>query len=268
MSDETASREVTNEELARAAEEVETTETEEVVEEVEEETEETGEEVEETEEEVTSAPPEPTDNRERSALGRRTSYVEERVDTLDSKLDEILAAIELGKKPETPEDEDSFITKGDLKSYMEKNDGDKVEVKARYDKDYIRAISKLGAGEDSDEVFDAILTELNTTYNQTYSKDASQDALINYFKASRAIYGKTEVKKNPLIKNKKKTGGGLSVGGDTTIKPKEAPLPELDEYARDFAKATGMSDEDIRKALASEPIKVVGDTVIGGTNRG
>lgn len=265
--DETASQKVTDEELARAAEEVEPTETEGVK--VEEETKETGDEVKETKEEVTSIPPEPTDNRERSALGRKTAYLEERIESFDSKLDEVLAAIELGKKPDISEDEESFLTKKDLKAWMEKQETNKLTVKSEYDKQYIRAISKLGADEEVDEVFDAILTELNSTYNQTYSQDASNDALINYLKASRAVYSKKPTRQNPLEKNKDKGGNGLGVSGGTKVKSKEAPLPELDSYAKDFIKETGMSESDVREALSSESkVHKSGDTVIGSIKNG
>lgn len=210
--------------------------------------EETG--VEETEQAIK---PEPDGNAERSRLGRKVKSLEETVQALMQKL-ETVAVTDI-KAPEEKieaEEEEEFIptTKKELEEFLEHREERKKKQNIDYETKYIAVVNNLGLEED-DTAHEAIVEEMMKNFNVRYSNDPARDAEINYLKAERAYLKKqmaavaSTERTNPLKGN----GKPVPVGGDTKVTKKKVALPKLDKYAEEFARDTGMTEDDLRRYL-------------------
>lgn len=199
---------------------------------------------------------EPTDNRERSNLGRKVAALEATISDFIRAQTEVLEA-KPAEEVDLDLDGDMPLTKKDLDNYFAKQTADKT----KYNTNYLNQVSKIGL-EDSDELFNSILAEMETGKYNFYTGDASRDAEVNYLKATKTVLSINKGKSNPLDKNKGKVTRGLGINGDTKVENRVAPLPELDEYAKSYAKKMGMTEDEIRGALAGKGVKASGDTLI------
>lgn len=190
---------------------------------------------------------EPTDNAERSRLGRRFSALENRVDS-------VLEKIESWKPEPAPaptesyEDDDMPMTRADLRNYISSEKKREADAAKSYDASYSKAVIQMGLDEEDDATFDAIVSKMNSDYNKKYSNDPVVDAERNYLRAAKAVLREAK-KGNPLTKNEGKVNKGLGISGDTTVTNPEEKMPELDEAALEYVKKTGMTDEQVKEAF-------------------
>ena len=188
------------------------------------------------------------EHKERSALGRKVKGIEERFDSLDGKIDELMA----GMKPSEPDDDEDFVpsTKKELDDYLTKWKAGETQKDRKYQDDYMLGIGKYREEED----FKEIKEELNKNFNFRNSDNGVLDAEVNYLKASRAYLKKklSGVKpESPLKGDPPK--GPLGVGSDgEPIEEGEPSVPKLDEHAQAFVDKVGMSKESVKDALTGE----------------
>lgn len=203
-------------------------------------------------------PVEPTDNRERSNLGRKVAALETTIAEFIQAQTEAIKPTQEVEQPDLDLDGDIPLTKKDLDNYF----ANQSKEKTRYNTSYLNQVSKIGL-DDSDDLFNSVLVEMETGKYNAYTGDAVRDAEVNYLKATKAVLSvKGDTKVNPLNKNTGKQTKGLGINGDTRVENKTAALPELDEHAKSYAKKMGMSEAEIRSALSGKGVKASGDTLI------
>lgn len=223
-------------------------------------------------------PEEPTDNAERSRLGRRMKNLEDSLSQLLSKLDSIGAASpvqQTQQQTNIPVNYDDSFMERELQAAVEQglipetiitpmdqlrvdNYRQRVEEKRsiEYQRGYINALKGF-KGDTDDSLHDEVVAELfrlESPFNQKRYGDPTVDARLNYLEAKSAILeGKVTT---PSAKNVfKGKQGNVPTGNHVTTKvaPSEESVPQLDEVSLQFIKSQGMSEETVRKAL-KEPL--------------
>ena len=220
---------------AAAAEAVETQE--QTTQETEKTTEETTEQVAETAVEELDKEGLPTDHKERSDLGRKTTALHRRVDETDNKLDRILTYLESEKTKDedvlTELAPDEPVTRKDLEEFVSQRDKDRKTKKENYQGSYDKTILSQGPELEQSE-FDAIIAEMTFTYDP--SDDPVRDAEKNFHKAEVAYLRKKAAK--PLEKENPLKGaapvGKLGVATSQKTVQKETIIPTLDAPAQSY----------------------------------
>jgi len=260
---EEASQPVSDEELDRAADEavgVAEEATEEEV--IEEESSEEEEAEEEQEEEIPAEPDAEKENAERSKLGRKVKELEAQLERQsienNERLAKALEAINNLTAKEEPEEDDFIMpeTKSELQKLIDealekKEQASKtvaVQKAEQYTKDYVDTMKDLVADEE-DDVREEIIARLKTEeFNVRHSDNGSRDAAKNIKNVIKSL----AVKKNVIPLKGEKPRAPLGGGGKDKVPGRELKLPKLSQEARDFIKATGMSDEEAAEALSGE----------------
>jgi len=212
-------------------------------------------------------PKEPDDNRERSQLGRRVSTIEQNFDKkLDAFKQEILSAL----KPSESDDDDlddsdgeTILTKREVEELFQKQ---QQKAKQR-DKNYLtevqRELVKYGNQfGDETEMFDAVIKEIETNHTLEVSDDPKGDAEKLYLRAKVAVMSKqaaNPVKDNPLKGKEPRSplGAGASSTTDTQVPQKI----KLDPVAEKYVKQMGLTEEQVKEALAGDDFLPSGSTV-------
>lgn len=219
--------------------------------------------------EVVSEPrekPEPEDQRERSRLGREVKGLKDTVASLKEDLGAVLSKLDrLGPKREViSQGEDSeeipeFIqTREDfLKANRALRRIEQKEQK-KYEDVYVHKIRSLGS--QNPDVHKEIFDEMMANFNNVITGDPEYDADLNYTKAKAALLSKkiASAKPKPNVRGKE-TVPSTNLSVESREETRESSTPELDEFAEEFRKKTGMKDESIKAALAGEtPVHLVG----------
>lgn len=198
--------------------------------------------VESASEEVVEEPkvapkPEDEDHSEKSRLGRRLTRLET---DIRSFMDEMKAS----RKPQEEQEEipEVISTREDVLKVLSVEERKKERARIEYETGYLRKLESFK----EDKEYDAIEKEMLANFNVRVTGNPMVDAEINFTKAKLSV---TEKK----IPGRTFNGRAESPKGTPTIPnpTKAAPkgLPELDEFARDFVRRTGMSEESQREAL-------------------
>ena len=215
-------------------------------------------------EEEPGEPEEPSDNAERSKLGRRVSAIESSIQTL---VEELRTVIKQTGKEDTPtdeeediwtdeDDENGYVTKKDLTGFYQKlrmqeaKEADRVKSETdKYNSDYNSVFQEFGKTGDA-EFHAEVLQEMKAHHNFKRSNSGLLDAELNYLKAKDAVLQKKATEhENPLDKNKGKDAKNLGVPSDTVVPGKIGALVKLDKYAEEFVSRVGMSEDSVKKAL-------------------
>lgn len=254
-----------SEEFTEHEEEVEAREEEEAEEESEEEKTELA-----AEQEEDVVPPEPSDNGERSKLGRKVKYIEDTVQSFQESFEEKMNRLEgllvsSNRKQDTDEsylrdyeagdDEEIIGTKAELKQFLtdynKETESARQKNQAKYERDYVQTIKRLGS-EETEEDHKDIYDEMMSHFNVRHSNNPLMDAEKNYLKATRSVLKKKVAapveKKNPLKGNKPKAP--LGAGGNNETMPKKIkPMPKFDAAAQDFMRKSGITPERAAEIL-------------------
>ena len=231
--------ESTSDELDRAAEELmEETAAAEAVEEQQEEA------VEEQQEEAVE---EPTDNGDRSRMGRKLKDVVTSMAAMQAKLDALA--------PATPaaEDEDGEAlltvaesdarTRRTIAAMHQENEAATLQ----YESTFLQQVVAMGEGGEHD----AIVEEMLDHHNTKTTGMPEVDAKLNYASASAAYYkglaGKTPARVNPVKGSA--PSGALGVSSTATVPKKATVMPKLDADLQDFVNSQGMSADSVKEAL-------------------
>lgn len=148
---------------------------------------------------------------------------------------------------QTQQDTEKFVaTVDDVKKVFTELELQKQREALVYNDKYLNEVARL-ALEDGlpDDQFGKLEEILATSIrgSKTKFKDPLLDAEINYLKASRLL--NTQKKVN--LKGDTPKGTGIGQPSQNTTKP--LPALKLDPEAEAYAKAMGLKEEDIRKAL-------------------
>lgn len=221
------------------------------------------------EEEEEEAQPEPSDNAERSKLGRKVKYMEDSLngikESIDERMDRMEKLFSQGQQQERheeqfedDEDEEVVLTKKEMREQMQQlmkeQQTQETNSQVQYEKGYLSTIKQLGSEEESEEEFNDIYDEMMANFNKKHSDNPEMDAEKNWLRATKSVLKKQAAKpikkENPLKGRKPKSPLGKG-GGDTT--PDTSPTtPKLDDVAAEFIRKTKMSDEAVADALSGE----------------
>lgn len=203
------------------------------------------------------------EHKERSKLGRRVSTMEQMIRDRDSKIDDLLYRMEtmIAPKPQVYSDHssqedgngDDYITKKDLPKYVDDFITRKEKMTEaqhqKYQIDYRRTLNQLGSSAEDPDFHSQVVAELEdvkSPFNKIISGNPNSDAELNYYKASMFLL-KAGKPTNPLKGGK--PPGAIGVGGDSKIKPKDAPMPKLSKEAAEFATSMGLTPDKVKKYL-------------------
>lgn len=185
---------------------------------------------------------EPSDNAERSKLGRRVSQMEQLVNSINEKLDFIASS---SKKEEAlVNDPEELLTAKEALELFEKlgtkKEQEQLRAKQQYEKTYLQVANSLSDEEDHEEVF----KEMLENYNVKHSNDPKADAIINYKNAKIAILQKKiNTPKVPLKGEKPKVPLGVNAGSKVQT-PKKS-MPKLDPDSAYLVEALKISDDKV-----------------------
>lgn len=206
-------------------------------------------------------PDEPTDNSERSMLGRKVKGLSDELAEIKQLLrDRPTQQDRQETIDDFDEDDDLPITKKEAiriaREEQKKVMEEEKNQRTVYNETAERVLIDLGLEEQLDEKTHIDVYQRASKNWKVHTGNAKTDALIN-FKEALTQTLKAQLKlgkepKNPLNKNKDKTPKNLG-GGDETKTTVKSPLSvELDEYSKEFVKKTGMKEESVREALTGD----------------
>lgn len=199
---------------------------------------------------------EPTDNADRSKLGRTVAALKgdliETKETLGTITEQLKAMTDIignqnqGEAPAAV-DLDEVVTVGQLKNILADADKVKSSKSTEFQKQYTKAFLAESQGL-SDEEYLPIEKAMLAGY-EAYSDDPKKDAAMNFLRAQNTVYRETmklpAIRKNPLKGKDKPTGtipGGKAPGAP-------AKVIKLDATAAAYAKKRGFTDEQVAEAL-------------------
>jgi len=210
---------------------------------------------------------EPTDHKERTKLGRKVADLESNIGKLLEQQRLLIERLPVSVvQAPTPEPEQEYVdlsTPEGLRTFMaqerERERSDKATYAVGYASQVKEWISDAERAEDADAVEINKLLTGDTPYNVRHSSNPQGDFVLNLSRAEAHYYkqkAKTPPveKKAPLLNDKPRAP--LAVGGESKADAGSVstkPL-KISAAAMEFAKANGMSDEDVA-AVLSTPIQ-------------
>lgn len=199
---------------------------------------------------------------ESSRLGRKVRYMEDNMVSkrefteLNSKLDRLFETV--SRKPEVPEydeygqevqkpvDIDKLVDERIAHNKQEEQRRI-MESKQSYQNNYVKNLREL-----INEIDDPVIarqvfkkmTEEGGDCNQKLSDDAASDCSKNFIRAIKSV--------STPFSGKRGSSVPTGISATSTNKEPTKTLPKLDPEAEEFARAMGMSEEDIMSALDGE----------------
>lgn len=176
-----------------------------------------------------------------------------RIPSLQSKVDQLEMMIRQRMENEDTEETEGLVaTKDDVINILREEKRKESEIKNQYAETARNVMLDMAEDIDDDDTFVAIYRDAEAHWDHR-SNNPQLDARVN-FNAAMARHYKAlaTAKHNPLSKNKDQETEALGGPTETNVKPKEAKAPDLDEYAKDFVKRTGMKSESVVKALKGD----------------
>lgn len=206
----------------------------------------------------------PSDQEERTRLGRHLKRLEERLDrdklereNLSQRFDEIISRFDRPSRDENPsEDADEVIaTAADVRRIARadriKEEQERTRDQGQYEQNYIRTLRNFER--DNPTLHQEIFKEMMTNFNVRRSNDPSLDADLNYTKAKSAVLAKKISASGP---QPKVAGAKVTSPTDLSIESRDIAAVgkeiKLDPLAESFVRSTGMSEESQRKAMGKK----------------
>ncbi len=196
---------------------------------------------------------------DRTQLGRKVKRLEESLETILQKLDQIgQVQIPSHQQVGTTDDVPEFVsTPDDVKKIYRKIREEEQSVAEKYQTSYARAIYKMENEIDDPKLAEEVEHEIFANpqaFNKVLSDNPSIDAEVNFNKAMASVLRKklaTPQKTKPNVKGETPIAPTGATVGSTSKGTSEAPI-ELDDFAKEFVKVTGMSPEHVKAALSGE----------------
>lgn len=183
----------------------------------------------------------PSDQQERSRLGRRFTKFEQEMADLKNKLSAVLAMNQRAMQPVEQETLPEYVTTPeDVDKVIEARERKLARQYEAYQDVYMKTVYSLSGL--NTELHTEIENELFTNCDEypTYSKrkDPAGDARVNYMKAeNKLLKSRLNTAPKPNVRGGNNAPTGLS-GGDRVVNPPK-PTIELDPYAKSFLKSLG-----------------------------
>jgi hypothetical protein len=220
-----------------------------------------------------TTPPVEVDDNHPTKLGRKVKDLTEQFSTFMSKFDEFVSAQKTGGEPTTEVADrygddayeqmcaieqppvETIITAKDLIATQnwERRVTAKMQAAQRikYEKGYIDKAKELKeeGGEHHERIL-AMITDskTDTPYNKIVKGIPDVDAELNYMKALNAIVSGRSVKET-FGKGDSPAGTGVTLPETKEVKTSSKKV-ELDPAAAAYAKHTGMSEDEVQRALS------------------
>lgn len=190
---------------------------------------------------------EPTDNKERSRLGRRFTQLEsefqQQRDTL-ARMEAMLASPHAlpAAPPEEEYDSDKILTVGEFEKYERTKREKEERRQITYRNSYIQTIKNLSTDPDMHaEIEKEILTNVADYPTHTGHQNPVHDARVNYRLARAAVIEKKYAVPKPNVRGGTNAATGVTATTRTTSSPKQ--VVKLDETTSKFAKAMGLAED-------------------------
>ncbi len=212
----------------------------------------------------------PSDQEERTRLGRHLKRLEERLDrdklereNLSQKFDEVISRFDRPARGEDTSEEDNepVSTVADVRRISRADrineERERIEEQAKYEKGYASTLIKFRPQDSSNlgthrEILDLMDKEWEI-FGARRSNRPDLDAELNYSKAKAAIFAK---KMSTLSPQPKVGGGKVTASTDLSIESRDiAPGGKeikLDPLAESFVRSTGMSEKSQREAIGKK----------------
>jgi len=196
---------------------------------------------------------EPTDQSERSALGRRVKRMEDNVTQFMTRMDEFMTSLQPQQQQNTPENE-IISTAADVNRVLEQRERVQMQARQKYQNEFLDEVSKLG-NENPDlhaEITREMFEVQNSPFNQYRTGNATADANWNYSRALKAVLAKRYANPQRHTQSVPPPSVNMSTGVPVGTRTQTPALPPvaLDEHARLFQRKMGLSDEQVQKYLA------------------
>jgi len=188
---------------------------------------------------------EPTDQRDRSMLGRRVKRNEDIVNTLVSKIDTLVER--LGSSQGQTQNYNTYEDQEDEEFFRKADRYEKIKSDrhAKYESAYLTKIRQLGMGDpDGREIF----AEMQERFNVVRSSNPELDAETNWAKAEASLLRKKFSPNKPNVRSERNTAStdlGVNATNDSTASQEV----QLDPFAQEYVARTGMKKEKIESAL-------------------
>lgn len=199
----------------------------------------------------------PSDQEERTRLGRHLKRFEERLgrlEGLDQKLDEVISRFDRPSRTDNASDEELpevVSTPQDVMRVVTAAERERTREQGQYEHKYIGVMRSFER--ENPTLHQEIFKEMMTNFNVRRSNDPSLDAELNYTKAKSAVLAKKISSSTPKPNVK---GGKDGISTDLSIESRDiSPVGKeikLDEFAESFRKSSGMSDESVRQAMGKK----------------
>ena len=219
---------------------------------------------------------EPTDNAERSRLGRRLKATEDKLDAILAKLEgqpggqaqqqpaqvaenvtyddtyiqnQIDAAIAEGKLPET------IMTPHDQYRVNQFVNGLHQTMSNQYAFRYLNTLkAPVLKGNTPDDIHAEVIEELqkvDSPFNLRRYDNPTVDAQMNYLEAKASVLQKRLAGGKPTTVFRGRPEGSPATGTSVSTRTETVvdEMPALDEASQDFIKRTGMSVDSVKSAL-------------------
>lgn len=195
---------------------------------------------------------EPTDNRERSKLGRQLAKEREKTSALEARIAAMearfLAAQQQAQHPQQQLDIPEYITTpADLEKYMAAKTAIQTQVKAQYEQVYRAVVG--GLKQEGGELHEEIFKEMMQNYNVIRTGDPRHDAETNYAKAQAAVLRRMASGSSPL-RGEKAKGTAPNVVAPSSAK--NVSTSNLSPEVQAFIKQHGMSAETVRRVFTEK----------------
>ena len=173
---------------------------------------------------------------------------------LESKIDELTNLLRSQREqpravvPEDEEVPEILATPEDFEKYLSIRDKRAARERQGYEAGYGAKFLELGK---DDPDYDEVEKEMLEKFNIRATGNPAVDAELNYLKAKNSLISKkTAAPAKPKFtgKQEKATGTGTTMTSRNVSSSEKEP--ELDEYAKEYIKRTGMSSESVAAALA------------------
>lgn len=207
-------------------------------------------------------PSEPTDNAERSALGRKVAAQGETLARIEQTLAEMV-----GNQRQPVEepiedglddlDDDTPLTKREVERLLENRERKRKDADTKYQNGYRNTLAHLGQGQDP-ELHAVIVEKMMNDYNIKHSDNPVVDAQLNYANARADVFAGLAAKKaSPFPKKGEKEQGSQHLGGPSGNpqgQPRAKKKMKLDPHAQAYLDSLRMSDKD-KEALVENALE-------------
>lgn len=207
------------------------------------------------------------DNADKSRIGRRLSKFEQRFNETLNRLDEfmrnsqpnpvlqppVFQQSQVFQQPTQEEIPEYVTTPAELEKYLQYRERVSAQADVAYQGNYranLQVLSRLNP-----DISQEVIDEMMAHFNVRHTGNPVVDSNLNFANAKASVLSKrlAQAKTAPEPGAfRSETGQATAVSSTTRVQPPKQDIPKLDEFAQDFIRRTGMSDESVKAALTGD----------------